>query len=238
MATAVGTRVADERSQRSIGASVCALTAAASFFGSMVLAAGTPPALNALPWLAAAAFGFAAPIALVGAVLSLAAAQMSARGDSGGLLRACATAVDATALLGSAGLLLGAACLIADRLGPAAARFQAWPFVVHGAVFVVLAASVLAHRFRAGDDDADSDDDRDTAYGSAVQLVTDNTRALKLRHKAKASLKNGIRINTEAEFEMRDWSRKYDCTPEQLKAAVKAVGTMAADVEAYLATRH
>jgi hypothetical protein len=35
----------------------------------------------------------------------------------------------------------------------------------------------------------------------------------------------------DEDYELRDWSKKFGATPEQLKAAVKKVGVMAADVE-------
>ena len=42
------------------------------------------------------------------------------------------------------------------------------------------------------------------------------------------------RINVNEDYELRDWSKKFGVTPEQLKAAVKAVGVQAKDVEAHL----
>jgi hypothetical protein len=39
------------------------------------------------------------------------------------------------------------------------------------------------------------------------------------------------RINTNEEYELRDWSKKFGVTPEQLKDAVKKVGPMADDVK-------
>lgn len=39
------------------------------------------------------------------------------------------------------------------------------------------------------------------------------------------------RINVNEDYELRDWSKKFAVTPEQLKAAVKKVGVMADDVE-------
>ena len=39
------------------------------------------------------------------------------------------------------------------------------------------------------------------------------------------------RINVHEDYELRDWSKKFGVTPEQLKAAVTKVGTMADDVE-------
>jgi hypothetical protein len=42
------------------------------------------------------------------------------------------------------------------------------------------------------------------------------------------------RINTSEDYEVRDWSKKFGVTPEQLREAVKAVGASAKDVEAHL----
>ena len=42
------------------------------------------------------------------------------------------------------------------------------------------------------------------------------------------------RISLSEDYEVRDWSNKFGVTPEQLRAAVQAVGSMAKDVEAYL----
>ena len=42
------------------------------------------------------------------------------------------------------------------------------------------------------------------------------------------------RINVNEDYELRDWSKKFGVSHEELKAAVKAVGPMAKDVEVYL----
>jgi len=42
------------------------------------------------------------------------------------------------------------------------------------------------------------------------------------------------RISLSEDYEVRDWSAKFGVTPEQLRAAVQAVGSFASDVEAYL----
>lgn len=50
-------------------------------------------------------------------------------------------------------------------------------------------------------------------------------------------LRNGQdrqRINVHEDYELRDWSRKFDVTPEALKQAVAAVGTSAAAVAKHL----
>lgn len=43
-----------------------------------------------------------------------------------------------------------------------------------------------------------------------------------------------MRINVHEDYELHDWSKKFGVTPDELRAAVKAVGPMAADVEAHL----
>ncbi|MES2632960.1 MAG: DUF3606 domain-containing protein [Pseudomonadota bacterium] len=49
--------------------------------------------------------------------------------------------------------------------------------------------------------------------------------------KTKTSQADRIRINVNEAYELRDWSKKFGVTEEQLIAAVKKVGPMAADVE-------
>ena len=39
------------------------------------------------------------------------------------------------------------------------------------------------------------------------------------------------RINVNEDYELRDWSKKFNVTPEELKEAVQAVGTSADAVE-------
>jgi hypothetical protein len=52
--------------------------------------------------------------------------------------------------------------------------------------------------------------------------------------KTKPGGQDRSRINTSEDYEVRDWSKKFGVTPDQLKAAVKAVGSNAKDVEAHL----
>lgn len=52
--------------------------------------------------------------------------------------------------------------------------------------------------------------------------------------KARSGGQDRARINVNEDYELRDWSRKFGVTPEQLKAAVQAVGTNAATVEQHL----
>lgn len=42
------------------------------------------------------------------------------------------------------------------------------------------------------------------------------------------------RVNVNEAHEIRYWTGRFSCTEAQLRAAVKAVGVMAKDVEAYL----
>lgn len=49
--------------------------------------------------------------------------------------------------------------------------------------------------------------------------------------KTKAGAADRARINVNEDYELRDWSKKFGVTPEQLKAAVAKVGVMADDVE-------
>ena len=42
------------------------------------------------------------------------------------------------------------------------------------------------------------------------------------------------RINVTEPYSVREWSKRYGCSTEQLRAAVTAVGNVAADVEKHL----
>ena len=42
------------------------------------------------------------------------------------------------------------------------------------------------------------------------------------------------RINVNEDYELQDWSEKFGVSRDELKEAVKAAGTNAKDVEAYL----
>jgi hypothetical protein len=56
--------------------------------------------------------------------------------------------------------------------------------------------------------------------------MTDNTKATGLDRKL---------ISLEEDYEVRDWSKSLGCTPDELRAAVKAVGNSAEKVREYLA---
>ncbi|MGJ7523884.1 DUF3606 domain-containing protein [Variovorax sp. LT1P1] len=45
------------------------------------------------------------------------------------------------------------------------------------------------------------------------------------------------RINVHEDYELRDWSKKFGVTPEELQEAVKAVGPTVAAVERHFAAR-
>jgi hypothetical protein len=52
--------------------------------------------------------------------------------------------------------------------------------------------------------------------------------------KSKTGGQDRSRINVNEDYELRDWSKKFGVTPEQLKRAVAAVGTNAKAVEEHL----
>lgn len=55
--------------------------------------------------------------------------------------------------------------------------------------------------------------------------------------KSKTGSADRTRINVNEDYELRDWSTKFRCTHEELKAAVKAVGTSATAVEEHLKSK-
>jgi hypothetical protein len=52
--------------------------------------------------------------------------------------------------------------------------------------------------------------------------------------KSKTGGQDRTHIALGEDYEVRDWSKKFGVTADELKAAVKAVGNKAVDVEAYL----
>lgn len=52
--------------------------------------------------------------------------------------------------------------------------------------------------------------------------------------KTKSGGQERTRINTDQDYEVRDWSKKLGVSAEQPKAAVKAGGSNARNVEAHL----
>ena len=55
--------------------------------------------------------------------------------------------------------------------------------------------------------------------------------------KTKTSAQDRTRVNVNEDYELRYWSEKFGCTHDELRAAVKAVGVMAKDVEAHLKSK-
>ena len=53
-------------------------------------------------------------------------------------------------------------------------------------------------------------------------------------NKQKVGSPDRDRINVHEDYELQDWSKKFGVSPDELKAAVKAVGTSAKDVEDHL----
>lgn len=52
--------------------------------------------------------------------------------------------------------------------------------------------------------------------------------------KTKSGGQDRSRISLGEDYEVRDWSKKFGVTPDELKKAVEAVGNSAAAVEAHL----
>ena len=53
--------------------------------------------------------------------------------------------------------------------------------------------------------------------------------------KSKPGGQDRTRININEDYELRDWSKKFGVSPEELKKAVAKVGNNAADVRNHLA---
>jgi hypothetical protein len=55
--------------------------------------------------------------------------------------------------------------------------------------------------------------------------------------KTKTGGQDRTHIALGEDYEVRDWSKKFGVTADELRAAVKAVGNKASDVEAYFKKR-
>lgn len=55
--------------------------------------------------------------------------------------------------------------------------------------------------------------------------------------KSKASGQDRERINVNQEYELRDWAKSLNTTPEKLKEAVQAVGDRSDKVREFLGQR-
>jgi len=56
--------------------------------------------------------------------------------------------------------------------------------------------------------------------------------------KSKRGGQDRNRININEDYELRDWSKKFGVSQEELKSAVKAVGDSASAVEKHLKGKH
>lgn len=65
----------------------------------------------------------------------------------------------------------------------------------------------------------------DTVNSTSTAMADDRT---------KANGPDRNRIDVNEEYELRDWSKKFGVSPEQIKEAVRAVGDRADDVEMHL----
>ena len=52
--------------------------------------------------------------------------------------------------------------------------------------------------------------------------------------RTKAGQADRDRINVNEDYELREWAKKFDVTPERLREAVKTSGPMVKDIEALL----
>jgi hypothetical protein len=52
--------------------------------------------------------------------------------------------------------------------------------------------------------------------------------------KTRANGPDRDRIDVNQEYELRDWAKKFNASPDQIRQAVKAVGDRASDVEMHL----
>ncbi|MET1116395.1 MAG: DUF3606 domain-containing protein [Comamonas sp.] len=57
-------------------------------------------------------------------------------------------------------------------------------------------------------------------------------------NKSQSGGQDRTRVSLSDDYEVRDWSKKFNVSEDQLKAAVKAVGNEAKDVEAHLKKQH
>jgi len=53
-------------------------------------------------------------------------------------------------------------------------------------------------------------------------------------NKTQSGGQDRTQINVNEDYELRDWSKKFGVSADQLRSAVKAVGPVAKNVEAHL----
>ena len=68
--------------------------------------------------------------------------------------------------------------------------------------------------------------------GVIVILLNENWKIMDDKNQRGGADRKRIDVNEE--YELRDWSEKFNVSREELKKAVDAVGTFADDVEKYL----
>jgi hypothetical protein len=69
---------------------------------------------------------------------------------------------------------------------------------------------------------------------SAARYSASTTGANMSDDKTKANGQDRKRIDVSQAYELRDWSKKFGVSPDELDAAVRAVGDRADDVENFL----
>jgi len=55
--------------------------------------------------------------------------------------------------------------------------------------------------------------------------------------KTKTGPQDAARVNVHEDYEVAYWCKRFGCTPEALRAAVRKAGVMVSDVEAELKRR-
>jgi hypothetical protein len=72
---------------------------------------------------------------------------------------------------------------------------------------------------------------------SIPSLESVPTETIMSDDKSKSSAQDRARINVNQDYELRDWSKKFGVTPDELKKAVASVGDRADAVEKHLKQR-
>jgi hypothetical protein len=70
-------------------------------------------------------------------------------------------------------------------------------------------------------------------FGITVELFNKKNKIM-ADNKNNSGRPDRDRISLSEDYEVRDWSKKFGVSPEELKKAVKQVGSNTRDVEAYL----
>ena len=67
-----------------------------------------------------------------------------------------------------------------------------------------------------------------------IAIRNNKTRTVMSDDRTKTGGQDRTRISLSEDYEVRDWSKKFGVTADELRAAVKAVGNEAKTVEAHL----